>query len=269
MALLRRGLCEVARLQAFHRGLSTLEPIASKRPLNAHVQTWSKGSRLPTAEDPAVIVLQEWWGVNDEIKLQAQLLADQGYVTLIPDLYRGKSSLVVAEAQHLMDGLQWNEAIEDIYACVRHLRKDNLCRTVGIIGFCMGGALSLAAAGTTCDTNDRLNAAISFYGLPGEALTTPEKIVQLGVPIQGHFGQLDAYEGFSDVKSARAFSKSLQAAGRSDDPFFVYPTQGHAFMNQTEWSTRARVEMGLPPKDDLAIALAWSRVNEFLKENLG
>ena len=243
--------------------------------LNGYQATWKEGTRLATAEDPAVVVLQEWWGVNDEIKHQAQLIADRGFVSLIPDLYRGKVGLDVAEAQHLMDGLDWPRAIADVHHAVAFLRRDNPSRKVGVLGFCMGGALSFLAAATppTQGSLAQLNGAVSFYGLPFSAEDEGEggveaKLVRGGVPIQGHFGVLDQHEGFSDIKSMRTFEKRLRKQGSCHEPFYFYDTQGHGFMNVTPWYQKARVELGRPPTDHAVIALAWERVFDFFKQHL-
>lgn len=91
---------------------------------------------------PGVIVLQEWWGIDDEVKAHAKKISEQGYRTLVPDLYRGKLGVEAEEAQHLMDGLDWPGAVDDIRGAVDHLKPHG---PVGIIGFCMGGALTLAS----------------------------------------------------------------------------------------------------------------------------
>lgn len=94
---------------------------------------------------PGIVVLQEWWGVDFEIKNHALKISQlgPGFKAFIPDLYRGKVGLDVAEAQHLMDGLDWQGAVKDICASVDWL-KANGSKKAGVTGFCMGGALSIA-----------------------------------------------------------------------------------------------------------------------------
>ncbi|KAJ6826184.1 uncharacterized protein M6B38_372215 [Iris pallida] len=110
---------------------------------------------------PGIVVLQEWWGVDFEVKNHAQTIAKlgTGYRALIPDLYRGKVGLDVAEAQHLMDGLDWQGAVKDIAASVSWL-KSNGSPKVGVTGYCMGGALSIASAVLVPE----IDAVVAFYG---------------------------------------------------------------------------------------------------------
>ncbi|KHN21213.1 Putative carboxymethylenebutenolidase [Glycine soja] len=119
--------------------------------------------------------LYEWWGVDFEIKNHAVMISQlgRGYKALIPDLYRGKVGLDVAEAQHLFDGLDWQGA-------------------VGVTGFCMGGALSV----TSSVLVPNVDAAVAFYGVPSSELADP---AQAKAPIQAHFGELDNFAGFSNV----------------------------------------------------------------------
>eukprot|EP00980_Cylindrotheca_fusiformis_P024329 scaffold11750_cov54-Cylindrotheca_fusiformis.AAC.2 len=118
---------------------------------------------------PAIIVIQEWWGVNEQIKLHAQTLADlTGAETVIPDLYKGKLGLDAEEASHLMDNLDFKNAVEEITVlCTKELQKDDPDRKIGAIGFCMGGSLALATAALI---DKPLAAVAPFYGIPPEAL---------------------------------------------------------------------------------------------------
>src|SRR5580704_3300877 len=97
------------------------------------------------AAAPAIVVIQEWWGVNDQIRGVAERLANAGYVALVPDLFRGKVALEAAEAHHLMTGLNFGDAAsQDIRGAVQFLNAQS--NKVGVTGFCMGGALTLLAA---------------------------------------------------------------------------------------------------------------------------
>ena len=258
---------QLARAQMGHLGrMQASTKVSLGGDLHGYKTIWNEGYHSDTPNDPAVVVLQEWWGVNDEIKHQAQIIADQGYVAVIPDIYRGKVALDVAEAQHLMDGLDWERAVKDIHDTVDHLRVENPSRKIGIVGFCMGGALSFLAASSKASPNSKLNCAISFYGLPSDSVV--EDLVRHGVPIQGHFGILDAHSGFSDPKTVRSFEKKLKLAGSLHEPFHFYDTQGHGFMNVTPWYQKVRVELGRPPTDQAAIASAWGSVFKFFKQHL-
>src|SRR5271169_4149975 len=93
---------------------------------------------------PAVVVIQEWWGVNDQIRGVADRLASAGYRALVPDLYRGKSTVEAEEAHHLMTGLNFGDAAsQDVRGAVQFLKTRGV--KVGVTGFCMGGALTLLA----------------------------------------------------------------------------------------------------------------------------
>ncbi|KAK9284592.1 hypothetical protein L1049_023768 [Liquidambar formosana] len=142
---------------------------------------------------PGIVVLQEWWGVDFEIKNHALKISqlDPGFKALIPDLYRGKVGLDVAEAQHLMEGLDWQGAVKDIRASVNWL-KANGSQKVGVTGFCMGGALSIASSVLVPE----VDAVVAFYGVPSSELADP---AQVKAPVQAHFGELDSIVGFSDV----------------------------------------------------------------------
>ncbi|WRX09864.1 Dienelactone hydrolase - like 2 [Theobroma cacao] len=146
-----------------------------------------------TVNAPGIVVLQEWWGVDLEIKNHALKISqlDSGFKALIPDLYRGKVGLDVAEAQHLMDGLDWQGAVKDIRASVNWL-KANGSKKVGVTGFCMGGALSIASSVLVPE----VDAVVAFYGVPSPELADP---ALAKAPVQAHFGELDNFVGFSDV----------------------------------------------------------------------
>ena len=113
------------------------------------------------ANAPGVVVLQEWWGVTENIKLQAQYLSKRGYRCLVPDLYRGELGANVEEAHHLMTNLDWPRAKDEIAAAATWLKTTGSPK-VGAIGFCMGGALTLIAA----QHADDVAAAAPFYGTP-------------------------------------------------------------------------------------------------------
>jgi len=211
-------------------------------------------------DSPAVIVVQEWWGVNDQIKKHAEFIASKGYTALVPDLYRGKIGVDAEEASHLMNNLNFREAVNDIDACALFLKSQASGRKVGITGFCMGGALSLASAALT----KSLDAAVPFYGIPPDSLCDVSKIK---IPIQGHFGDLDAFAGFSDPAAVKALEEKLRKGGVPHE-IHRYPTQGHAFMNDTEWSFQKRKEMGLPPFDPQVVKTAWDRVFAFFEKHL-
>lgn len=216
---------------------------------------------------PAVIVIQEWWGVNDQCKAHAQKVADlTGAEAIIPDLYKGKIGLEAEEASHLMDNLDFKNAVDEIEVLSAELRKDDADRKIAVIGFCMGGSLALATAALA---ETPFVAVAPFYGIPPDTLCDVADIVAKS-PIQGHFGDLDHFAGFSDKHSVDALEAKLKAAS-GDKPFEIcrYEKEGHAFMNHDAFSMAQVKKLGFPgafAEEDRA--LAWSRLSEFLKKNL-
>src|SRR5438094_4776068 len=113
------------------------------------------------AKAPGMVVIQEWWGLNDQIKGVADKLAKSGYRALVPDLYRGKVALEANEAQHLMQGLNFGEAAgQDIRGAVQYLKQSS--PKVAVMGFCMGGALTLLSSVFVKEAD----AAVRWYGVP-------------------------------------------------------------------------------------------------------
>ncbi|KAL1324964.1 hypothetical protein HN51_035065 [Arachis hypogaea] len=210
---------------------------------------------------PGIVVLQEWWGVDFEIKNHAVKISQlgPGFKALIPDLYRGKVGLDVAEAQHLMDGLDWQGAVKDIEASVNWL-KANGSKKVGVTGYCMGGALSIASSVLV----PGVDAVVAFYGVPSSDLADPAKA---RAPIQAHFGELDNFVGFSDVTAAKALEEKLKASGVPHE-VHIYPGNSHAFMNRSPEGIERRKSMGLPDQDEGAVQLAWSRFESWMTRYL-
>lgn len=210
---------------------------------------------------PGIVVLQEWWGVDYEIKNHAANIAkmDSGYKTLIPDLYRGKLGLDAAEAQHLMDGLDWQGAVKDIAASVKWL-KENGSQKVGVTGFCMGGALSIASAVLVPE----VDSVVAFYGVPSTQLADPSLAK---VPVQSHFGELDNFVGFSDVTAAKSLEEKLKASGVPYE-VHIYPGNGHAFMNSSHDAVDRKKGLGFAEHDPAAVDLAWSRFRSWMKTYL-
>ncbi|XP_071730020.1 uncharacterized protein [Rutidosis leptorrhynchoides] len=210
---------------------------------------------------PGIVVLQEWWGVDFEIKNHALKISklDPGYKALIPDLYRGKVGLDVAEAQHLMDGLDWPGAVKDIQASVKWL-KANGSHKVGVTGYCMGGALTIASSVLVPE----VDAAVAFYGVPPPELADP---AQTKAPVQAHFGELDNFVGFSDVKTAKVLEEKLKASGKPHE-VHLYPGVTHAFMNTSPEGIERRKGMGMTDDNVAAADLAWSRFQSWMSRYL-
>ncbi|MGA8022394.1 MAG: dienelactone hydrolase family protein [Candidatus Acidiferrales bacterium] len=198
---------------------------------------------------PALVVIQEWWGLNDWVKEQTEKLAAQGYVALAVDLYRGKTATDPAEAHELMRGLPQDRAIRDMQAAYTYLgtRKDVKPDKIGSIGWCMGGGLSLQLA----IHEPHLAACVVNYGsLP----TDPNDIQQIGAPVLGNFGADDRGITPADVE---AFEKTMKGMNRIID-VKIYPGAGHAFENPNNTN-------GYRPE---AAADAWARTIAFLHKAL-
>ena len=133
---------------------------------------------------PGVVVIQEWWGLNDQIKSVAERLATLGYRALVPDLYKGKLALDAAEAKHMMTNLNFGDAAtQDVRGAAQYLKQSSA--KVGVVGFCMGGALTVLAALYVKE----VNACSSWYGFPPEQAGNVKTIT---VPLQLHLAEKDA-----------------------------------------------------------------------------
>jgi len=199
---------------------------------------------------PGLVVIHEWWGLNDWVKEQSEKLAGQGYVVLAVDLYRGKSAADPSDAHELMRGMPQDRAIRDMQAAYEYLaaRKDVKPGRVGAIGWCMGGGLALQLA----IHQPRLAAVVVNYGaLP----TDPNDIQQIGAWVLGNFGADDKGITPADVQ---AFEKTMKVLNRRID-VKIYPGAGHAFENPNNTS-------GYRPE---AAADAWKRTLAFLHNALG
>jgi carboxymethylenebutenolidase len=178
----------------------------------------------PSAKGPAaaVIVIQEWWGLNDWVKEQARALSKEGYVALAVDLYRGKVTDSQEEAHQLMMGLSPDRAIRDLRAAFAFLqaRPDVKKDKIGAIGWCMGGRYALALA----TEEPTLAADVAYYGAPP---TDPAAIARIKAPILGNFGAEDKGPSPEQVK---AFEEAMKKAGKTID-VKVYEGAGHAFAN--------------------------------------
>ena len=198
---------------------------------------------------PAIVVVQEWWGLNDWVKQQADRFAAQGYVALAPDLYRGKIATDANMAHELMRGLPEDRAMNDLKGAFRYLseRKDVDAKKIGVIGWCMGGgyALDLGIA------EPRTAALVINYG---HLVTDPMTIKSIHPPILGNFGGLDRGIPPSDV---RTFSDQLAKAGKKSD-IKIYDDAGHAFMNPNNKDGYVQKDA-----DD-----AWKRIDAFLAKQL-
>lgn len=203
------------------------------------------------ADAPGIVVLEEWWGVTDEIKRIADDYAELGYRALVPDLFRGRTAAVGDEASHLMQGLDFNDAAgQDVPGAVAYLRAAGSAK-VGVTGYCMGGALTIMAAMRATG----LDAAACFYGVPAEDAGDPATIK---IPFQGHFAKRDA---FFEPDQVRWLEGRLKA-GKVPYELFWYDA-AHAFCNPAETG-----KSGLGNYDREAANRAWERVTAFFARTL-
>jgi carboxymethylenebutenolidase len=198
---------------------------------------------------PALIVIHEYWGLNDWVKEQASKLSDQGYVVLAIDLYRGKVAATPDVAHELMRGVPEDRAKRDLNAAFEFLasqpdvRKDR----IGAIGWCMGGGYALDVA----LQEPTLAADVINYG---HLATDRDALKKINAPILGSFGAQDHGITPDDVHN---FQQTMQQLGKTVD-IKIYDDAGHAFENPNN-------KEGYRPAD---AADAWNRTVEFLSSTL-
>lgn len=204
---------------------------------------------VPDAKKPALIVIQEWWGVDDWIRSQADRFAGQGYVALAADLYRGRTAGTPDEAHELSRGLPEDRALADLKAAVDYLsaRPDVDPNRIGVIGWCLGGGYALALA--TADP--RVKATVINYG---RLVTDSEAIARINGPVLGNFGGADRGIPADDV---RQFGANLTKYGKLGD-IEIFDGAGHAFMNPN--NTQGY--------NEAAAQEAWSRIDRFFDRTL-
>jgi carboxymethylenebutenolidase len=203
----------------------------------------------PPGKGPGVIVIQEWWGLVDHIKEVCDRFAAAGYVALAPDMYHGKSTTSPDEAGKLMMALSIDRAEKDLRGAVRFLLTHDATEgnSVGTIGFCMGGALSLYAA----SKNPQVGACVVFYGIHPNV--KPD-LANLEAPVLGIFAERD---GFVTPETARELERQLNALGKSAE-VHIYPDVDHAFFNDHRpdvYNNAAAIE-------------SWNRVLQFFSSHL-
>jgi carboxymethylenebutenolidase len=197
---------------------------------------------------PGVIVIQEWWGLVDHIKDVCERFAGEGFVALAPDLYHGKTTKSPDEAGKLMMALRIEEAEKDLSGAIEYLldHKATTGSKVGVVGFCMGGALALY----TATKNSKVGACVVFYG--GHPKVKPD-LPKLQAPVLGIYGERDKS---IPPESVHQLEQQLKALGKEVN-VIIYPNADHAFFNDT------RPVVYYPE----AAADAWQRTIEFLKKH--
>jgi carboxymethylenebutenolidase len=203
---------------------------------------------------PGIIVIHEWWGLNDWVKEQASKLADQGYVTLAIDLYRGKVATTPNEAHEFMGGVPQDRAKRDLQAAFNFVQSQSNVKKdrIGAIGWCMGGGYALQLA---IDQPSLRADAINYgvYDYASLAKNT-EEIKKINASILGLFGAQDRGIPTNDLK---AFVDAMAKQGKKAD-FSIYPDAGHAFENPNN-------KDGYRPKDTQS---AWKRIVIFFSDTL-
>jgi carboxymethylenebutenolidase len=221
--------------------------ITFRRPDGGDVQGYlAKPEKLEGA--PAIVVIQEWWGLNDQIRGVADRYAQAGYIALVPDLYRGKSTVEEAEANHLMSALDFGDAAgQDIRGAVQYLKQQS--ERVAVTGYCMGGALTLLALSNVPE----LSAGVVWYGFPPLEYIDASKIK---VPVLGHWATQDAFFPSETVDLLKA--KLTEA--KVDVEFHHYLAH-HSFANETAvgFGRIARTQY-----DPVWTQMAWDRTLTFL-----
>lgn len=198
----------------------------------------------------AIIVMQEWWGMNEHILGTARQIGEQsGLVTLVPDIYRGKVATDRETAGHYSADLDWRGAVADVEACARYL-KDKGCKKVGMTGFCQGGAMTLAVV-ASCDVID---AAAPFYGIPNKSGLNLD-YNNIKCPLQCHFGEEDEVVGLSSPADYTSLQTKLTEL-KKDFEFYIYKA-GHGFANHTR-----------PNYNKEAAELSFSRMYSFFAKHL-
>jgi len=253
---LRHALPITALLAAFLLVVNSAPTVAADNvpPSMIHLATpdgsvdayvaWPAGN----SKAPIVLVVQEWWGLNDQIKTVAQRMAKEGYVAIVPDLYHGKVADTPEMAHELVRGLEDTRVFSELDAAAAWARVQPRShgQRIGILGFCVGGGITLRYA----LHNPNLAAAVMFYGPPE---TDPAKLAALKAPLQGHFGAND--QGIPPDR-VQAFREALKKAGKPAD-LYIYSGAGHAFMHDGAASYQAD-----------AAKVAWPRTLAFLQRHL-
>lgn len=196
---------------------------------------------------PGILIAHEWWGLNDNIRSLAERFAAEGFVALAPDLYGGEVTDNPERAGALANAMKTAEAMDILAGGFEYLAHSDRCSgRIGVTGFCLGGAMALAAG---CNVAG-LSAILPFYGLP-----MPQHVdwTRVTAPIQGHYAEHDTYVS---PDKARATFEAIAAAGKQVELYFY--AAGHAFMREGDPSAY----------NEPAARLAWDRAMAFLRKNL-
>ena len=223
-----------------------------KRPDGQGVKGYLAEAALPLG---AVVVIQEWWGLNDQIRGVAQRLADAGFTALVPDLYRGKSTAQQEEAHHLMTSLNFADAASnDVRGAVQYLKAAKIgSGKVGVTGYCMGGALTVLASTMVPEAD----AAVVWYGLPPLEYVDATKIK---LPLMAHWATQDAAFAIDKVDGLEA--KLRDAKVRYEGHRY---RAHHAFANE---DAQGPGRIDITQYDPHWARVAWDRTLRFFGQHL-
>lgn len=198
---------------------------------------------------PGIIVIHEWWGLNDNIRKTADRLAGEGYEALAVDLYDGQSATTPEDATKYMKAVMADKdaARDNLRQAYAYLHDHEHATRMGVIGWCFGGGWSLQ---TALLFPDKLDAAVMYYGQP---VTDVQQLKTLKMPLIGFFGEKDMGITVADVTS---FQEALKTAG-VDAEIHEYPDAGHAFANPSGKNYQAA-----------AATDSWSRTVAFFNQHL-
>jgi carboxymethylenebutenolidase len=204
----------------------------------------------PAGNGPAVIVLQEWWGLDSHIRSVCDRLAGAGFFALAPDLFRGETTTQPSEAEQKLMALSMDRAEQDMCGAAGFLSSHAGVEGTGVgaLGFCLGGGLAVWAA-AACP---QITAAVSYYYVMPHG--RPD-FTNIKGPVLGHFGTADA---FIALEEAQALESELKSAG-VDTTFYYYEGAGHAFFNDED-------RLGTYDRD--IAETSWERSVSFLRSAL-
>jgi len=202
-----------------------------------------------SAQLPGIVVIHEWWGLNDNVRTATRRLAGEGYRALAVDLYGDSTAQTPGEAQSLMQAATSNpdKISANLAAAHDHLEAEEGAPRVGVMGWCFGGGMTFRAV---ADQPTVFDAAVAYYGTP-ETMTA-SVLEELTTPIMAHFGRQDEVV---PPKQVEAFRQRLDGQG-VDVQVFMYDA-GHAFANPSGDSY-----------DEAAAEQSWGRTTDFFRTHL-
>lgn len=208
-------------------------------------------ARPDSGSGPGLVVIQEWWGLNDHIKEVTDRFAAEGFTALAPDLYHGKVIEEPDEAGKEMMALELGRAAKDLSGAIDLVRTESGQDQIGVTGFCMGGGLTLTLA---CQRPDAVAVAVPWYGVIPWEDAQPDWSA-LNAKIVGHIAENDDFFG---PAAAAELEETLTGLGK-DVTFYVYAGGEHAFFNDTRPEVYSSEHS----------SVAWQRTIEALHSVLG